>query len=162
MATIFCKVCIGQEFPSKKSAIFHCTEYHGAFSPDQVQDYIDADVIYIGGVLNQILGENKFEWIKIPNDSPFCHGCEFVFSSWNEAVAHAIASHKVGNDYALCQLIGKDILTLIPEIRKRMYTCIYCPPPKVFQFNNSLKHHLIAYHGKSAIDASGLANVQRK
>ena len=118
MATIFCKVCIGQEFPSKESAIIHVTEYHCVFSPDGVQDFIDADVFYIGFVVTKILGENKFKWIKIPNHSPFCHGCDKVFSSWDDAVAHAIASHKVGNDYALCQMIGKDVLTLIPEIRK--------------------------------------------
>ena len=159
---IFCNECIGQQFQSKEAAIKHVRETHEIFTPHLVQDYINVDEFCIGFVVNKILGANKFKWIKIPNHSPFCHGCDSVFSSWNDAVAHAISSHKVGNDYALCQMIGKDILTLIPEIRKRLYTCIYCPPPKVFQFNNSLKHHLMAYHEMSENDASSLANVQRK
>ena len=160
MASNICNVCIGQKFASTEASIIHATEYHGVFSPDDVQEFINADPMEIRFFLNKILGENKFEWIKIPNHSPFCHGCDLAFSSWHNAVAHAIANHKIGNDYAICQTIGKNLLTLIPEIRKQLYNCIYCPLNKVFQFKNSLKHHLMAYHRQSEIDASTMANAQ--
>lgn len=167
MAPIICKVCTGQkighleEFPSTEAVIFHVTYYHCVFHPCQIQEFVDADLTYIGDVLSKILGKNNFEWIKSPNKSPYSHCCEISFPSWDDAIAHTITQHKVGDDYYICQLLGKDLLASIPEIRKRLYTCIYCPRPKVFQFDTSLKQHFILYHRKSEIDASTLTNIQR-
>ena len=159
---IFCGFpeCTGQEFQSKEAAVKHVSQTHEIFTPHLVQDYIKVDEFYIAFVNNKILGENKFKWIQFPQNEPYCNGCDNVFSSWNEAGAHAIASHKVVTDYGLCQMIGKDVLTKIPEIRKRLYTCNYCPSPKVFQFPCSLKQHYIFRHRKSVNDASILANEQ--
>ena len=159
---IFCNECTGQEFQFKEEAIKHVSETHKIITPHLVQDYINVDVNYIGFVNNKILGKNKFKWIKFPKKSPSCNGCDKVFSSWNDAGAHAIASHKVGNDYGRCQMIGKDVLRKIPQIKKRLYICNYCPSPKVFRFKNSLKHHFIAQHGLEEKDASILVKIGRK
>ena len=161
---IFCDFpeCTGQEFQSKEAAVKHVSQTQEIFTPRLVQDYIKVDEFYIGFVNNKILGENKFKWIKNPKNVPSCNGCDNVFSSWKEAGAHAIAIHKVVTDYGLCQMIGKDVLTKIPEIRNSLYTCKYCPKKKfkVFQFPCSLKQHYIFRHKKSVNDASVLANDQ--
>ena len=161
---IFCDFpeCTGQEFQSKEAAVKHVSQTHQIFTPRLVQDYIKVDESLIAFFNNKILGENKFKWIKFPKNVPSCNGCDNFFSSWNEAGAHAIAIHKVVTDYGLCQMIGKDVITKIPEIRNSLYTCKYCPKKKfkVFQFPCSLKHHYIFRHKKSLNDASVLANDQ--
>ena len=162
---IVCNECPGQQFQSKEEAVKHVSDTHEIFTPNLVLDYINVDKFYIGFLNNKNpkkLGKKKFKWIKNPKNVPSCNGCDNFFSSWNEAGAHAIAIHKVVTDYGLCQMIGKDVITKIPEIRKNMYKCIYCPKKKlkVFQFPCSLKQHYIFRHGKSTKDASILANNQ--
>ena len=160
--TIVCNECTGQEFQFKEEAIKHVSETHDTITPHLVEDYIKVDVNYIAFVNNKVLGKKKFNWIKFPKKSPSCNGCDRVFESWIDAGAHAFASHKVGTDYGLCQMIGKDVLTKIPEIRKKLFICNYCPKPKVFRFKHSLKHHFIAQHGLEEKDASILVKIGRK
>ena len=102
-------------------------------------------------------------WIKQPSTTPICHCCpNLLFPSWDSAIEHTMANHKIFDPYTIYEVISKDVRGSIPEIRKKFqYTCFLCKQPRLFQSDSILRNHMKRNHGVSEINAFTLANVQR-
>ena len=171
MAPIFSKPCLvcrdqgePKSFPTTASAIVHVMEFHHVNQPEDVQVFVDTDLSTIATVVNQKIGNKGFDYtIHLPSNRPICNGCpQRSFPTWHHAVSHCMAHHQIFNPWVICQMVGKDVMSSIPEIRQSFkYVCFHCPQPRFYQLEIVLNGHLKNHHGLSQVDAYTFANIQR-
>ena len=102
-----CQVCFHQEnlkpFPCTESAILHVMNVHDLFHPIKVQMFVNADV---SGVVDKEIGRNIYIWKKQPSTTTMCHCCpNLFFSSWDHAIEHTMAYHKILDPFTNFQVI---------------------------------------------------------
>ena len=150
-----CQVCFHQEnlkpFPCTESDILHVMNVHGVFHPMKVQMFVNADLTTISDVVNKEIGKNTYIWIKETSTTPICHCCpNLSFPSWDHAVEHTMAYHKMFDPYIVCQVqflkSGKSLNISVSFANNQ---------------DSILKNYMRRPHGLLENNALTLANVHR-